>query len=446
MENNDAFRDSFLIFFDYINRKLKQNPDYEFHPLIKAFINAIATKETVKTGEHIMGVSGETQGDKWHNPYVVVIEKKDQAFEIKEIRELTTNQKVPLDVVILTFRLQIHLDRVKGPEILPVQMAEILNEVLPEYHFYCLGDKWREARDKFAELLRKGKMQIPSHLMNDKLIEKFKKIRYDTPWEEYDHEVRSMIGGAAAQLLDLRGNTIVISTPLNMKVAKYKVFEFASQILIGIGAKYMGGANCIFCKRKNVEDYVISVEENFVVLADKFPLQYGHLLVVSKKHVRAIGDLLPIELSELEEIIEKISRFYSLGKDEFVMFEPGSTGQTIYHAHVHFLPGKFLIDEAIKTYRMEVVEIIDLPEIIQLYKKHGSYILWKANNKMFAAFPQAPPADHSFFRSLIGGQLIKGNLVDWGKLETDKDYLHQARLDIANLKRNWGNFVKLRRQ
>ena len=92
-----------------------------------------------------------------------------------------------------------------------------------------------------------------------------------------------MIAGASAQLLDFRGNTIIISTPLHIKVAKYKVFEFASQLLMGAGAGYMSGADCIFCKRKNVEDYVLSIEENFIILADKYPLRYGHMLIVSQK-------------------------------------------------------------------------------------------------------------------------------------------------------------------
>lgn len=442
MKSNDTFRDSFLIFFDYINRKLKEDPNYEFHPLIKAFINALVTKEKVKAGQNVMGVSGETKEDKLYNPYVVVIEKKDQGFEIKEIRELTTNQKVPLDVIILTFRLQIHLDRVKGDDISPAQMAEILNEVLPEYHFYCLGDKWREARDKFAELLKKGKLQIPASLMSDRLIEKFKKIRYDTPWEEYDPEVRSMISGVSAQLLDLRGNTIIISTPLHFKVPKYKVFEFASQLLIGVGAKYLGGQNCIFCKRKNVEDYVISVEENFVILADKYPLQYGHMLVVSKKHVRAIGDLLPVEISELEDIIGKITKFYNSNKEEFVMFEPGSTGQTIYHGHIHFLPGKFYIEQAIKARGIFVEEIKRLSEISEKYKKRGGYFFWSTDGKMFIASSNNQIITNSFFRSLIASQLLNSALIDWTKLSNDKKYLMQTRKKTRRLRENWNKFFK----
>ena len=164
MENSyDFFRDSFLVFFDYIDRQLKKDPNYEFHPLIRALMNAFTSADKLKVGEHSMGVSGDTNKGKFHNPYIVVIEKSDLGIGIKEIRELTTNQKLPLDVIILTFRLQIHLDKIKGDEITPMQMAKILNDVLPEYHFYCLGDRWKEARDKFATLLKEGKMHHQPH-------------------------------------------------------------------------------------------------------------------------------------------------------------------------------------------------------------------------------------------------------------------------------------------
>lgn len=202
----------------------------------------------------------------------------------------------------------------------------------------------------------------------------------------------------------------------------------------------MGGENCIFCKRKNVEDYVISVEENFVVLADKYPLQSGHMLVVSKKHVKAIGDLLPVEVLELEEIIGKISKFYSTNKVEFVMFEPGFAGQTVYHAHIHFLPGKFYIEQAVKTYGMAFEEIKELSNIADKYKQHGRYFLWMTDGKIFIAFPEKELPHNSFFRTLVAGQLLNNSLADWTKLLDNKEYLKQSEQQIKKLKSSWGKF------
>lgn len=435
--NHDIFRDSFLIFLDYIKRRLKENPDYEFHPLIKALMNAFQSIDQIKAGEHVMGLSGETKKDKFYNPYVVVMEKKNGGTEIKEIRELTTNKQVPLDVMITIFRLQIQLDKIPGENILSSQTTEILNKILPEYHFYNLGNKWKEARDSFAEKLKKGKIFLPASIKTNDLINEFMKIRYDTPWEEYSPRVRSFIAGASAEIFDSRSNTIIISSPPNNKTPKYKVFEFVSQILMGTGAKYMGGEDCIFCKKNNVEDCVISIGDNFVILADKYPLQYGHLLVVSKKHIKAMGDLSAVEIQELEEIIGKISKFYSTNKEEFVMFEPGFAGQTIYHAHIHFLPGKFYIEQVVKTYGIAFEEIKELSNVIGKYKKHGRYFLWLTDGKMFMAFPEKELPRNSFFRTLVASQLLKSNLADWTKISDNKEYVKQSRQQIKELKNSW---------
>ena len=56
-----------------------------------------------------------------------------------------------------------------------------------------------------------------------------------------------------------------------------------------------------------------------------------------------MGDLLPFEISELEEVIEKITKFYSPEKQKFVMFEPGAAGQTVYHADSTAFPVNFLL-------------------------------------------------------------------------------------------------------
>lgn len=439
-QNNDIFRDSLLIFLDYIKRKLKENPHYEFHPLIKAMMNALESIGQVKPGEHVGGLSGETKNGNFHNPYVVVIEKKSQGIEIKEIRELTTNKQIPLDVMITTFRLQMQLDKIPGKYTTSLQSTNILNKVLPEYHFYSLGDKWKEARDLFAEKLKEGKISLPASLKTDDLIKEFTKIKYDTPWEDYSPRVRSFIAGSSAEIFDSRSNTIIMSSPLDAKVPKYKIFEFASQILMGAGAKYMGDENCVFCKKKNVEDNILSIWDKFVILADKFPLRYGHILVISKKHVKAIGDLPPEDILELEQITENITRFYESRKEKFVVFEPGFAGQTIYHAHIHFLPGDLFIEEVIKSYEMAFEEIQSFPDLIEKYKKHGRYLLWGDGKKMFIAFPKGSLQSGSFFRTLVAGQLLKSDLIDWTKLVDDKNFLVASGDEIKRLKKEWSEF------
>ena len=91
---------------------------------------------------------------------------------------------------------------------------------------------------------------------------------------------------------------------------------------------------------------------------------------------------------------------------------------------------------------MEVLDIKNLVEIIELYKKRGGYILWMLDGKIDIAFPKKPLPDHSLFRTLISGELVKSSLIDWKKLEADKKYLLHANQNITKLKSNWEIFTK----
>jgi len=109
-------------------------------------------------------------------------------------------------------------------------VTEILNKILPNYHFYNLGDRWIEARDLLKEKISNGKICLQNSILTDSIIKQFSEIKYDTPWEKYSPELRSLIAGASAEIFDIRNNTIVISSPLNDQVPKYKIFEFVSQL------------------------------------------------------------------------------------------------------------------------------------------------------------------------------------------------------------------------
>lgn len=441
-KNHDFFTDGILIFLDYINRQLKKDPDYAIHPLIKALINATQSFEDKEIGESVIGLSGEMANGNLHNPYSVALEKKKDGIEVLDIRELNTNKQIPLDVMICLFRLQIHLDKIPGEKILSSQSIEILNQILPEFHFYELGDKWIEARDSFAKRLENGNISIPPSFMTDVIRNAFTTISFETPWEEYPPELRSLIAGASAELFDSRSNTIIISSPPNDQIPKYKVFEFTTQILLGSEIFQERRKDCEFCKKKNVKDNILSIQDNFVIIADKYPLGKDHILVVSKKHVNAMGDLSQLEILELEEIIENVSKFLLRKSNDFVVFEPGFTGQTIYHAHMHFLPGEFFLEDVVKVYGMPYHEIEYLSEITDEYKKHGHYIFWMTRKSKNVAIPEKISSDNSFFRKIISGQLLNTKLIEWHKLSVDKEYLDQSKQLINCLRDDWNDFFE----
>lgn len=102
--------------------------------------------------------------------------------------------------------------------------------------------------------------------------------------------------------------------------------------------------DCIFCNiiNKKSEAEIIFEDENIVAFLDIQPINYGHTLVVSKKHY---DNILTVPKDELAEIM-KATQFIagavkrSVNADGFnVISNNGDpAGQTVYHFHFHIIP------------------------------------------------------------------------------------------------------------
>jgi len=232
----DFFGDGLRIFLDYIHRQFKKNPKYMPHPLIRAFECAIQGAEKAKVGQTFMGVSQNGTPKNVCNPFVVVMEKIESGVGVKEIRNIKVDKTVPIDVMLIIFRLQILLDRIEGDCISPAQMVDALNTVIPGNKFYALGDRWKEARDEFMRLLEAGKIRVPN---NSKLIDGLTSITYNMTWEEYPNNVRAFIGSSIAQKDNMPSGTVIITSPTNSKIEKFKVFDSATEFLLGESSEFL---------------------------------------------------------------------------------------------------------------------------------------------------------------------------------------------------------------
>ena len=95
------------------------------------------------------GVSQDGTEKSVYEPYIVVLQKKKDVIEVKEIRNIKVDKQLPIDIMVIIFRLQIQLDKIEGDTVNPQQMVDALNAVIPGNKFYAHGDRWKEARDKF---------------------------------------------------------------------------------------------------------------------------------------------------------------------------------------------------------------------------------------------------------------------------------------------------------
>jgi len=101
---------------------------------------------------------------------------------------------------------------------------------------------------------------------------------------------------------------------------------------------------CIFCNiiEKKSEAEILFEDDKVVAFLDIQPINYGHALVVPKKHYDNFLTIPPEELVQVTKATQFIAGIVkrSVNADGFnVISNNGdSAGQTVYHFHQHIIP------------------------------------------------------------------------------------------------------------
>tara|TARA_B110000438_G_scaffold68919_1_gene69156 strand:+ start:852 stop:1259 length:408 start_codon:yes stop_codon:yes gene_type:complete len=101
---------------------------------------------------------------------------------------------------------------------------------------------------------------------------------------------------------------------------------------------------CIFCdilsgKR---EGHIVYEDDSHLAFLDKYPIDDGHTLVITKKHYERITDMDSDDVGKLFSLIPKIAKAVLLGAgaDAFSLAQNNGKAakQIIPHVHVHIIP------------------------------------------------------------------------------------------------------------
>lgn len=117
--------------------------------------------------------------------------------------------------------------------------------------------------------------------------------------------------------------------------------------------------DCIFCdiisKKENAE--IVFENDKVLALLDINPINYGHTLVIPKKHYENFLTVDPEEFGELFKSAQFLAGTVkrSLNADGFnIVSNNGiSAGQSVFHYHLHIIPrfeNDFPVKPPIKTY------------------------------------------------------------------------------------------------
>ena len=110
-------------------------------------------------------------------------------------------------------------------------------------------------------------------------------------------------------------------------------------------------------------------------MPDKSPLKPGHILLISKIHLRCHADARPEALAELDEVAVKVRRFLKEAyRTESLVWENGVSGQSVYHAHLHLLPAPINNIPPEFDSHGDVTRIEGWQPVRERFARHGSYL------------------------------------------------------------------------
>jgi len=140
----------------------------------------------------------------------------------------------------------------------------------------------------------------------------------------------------------------------------------------------------IFCQiKEKLKNQIIDESKNFYLLHDGFPLMEGHLLLIPKKHFDCYLGLDKNLIEEFNLLKKKVIDFLTNYYQKPVIFEHGVVGQTVFHAHLHFLPTDILIKKQIE----KVAKATKIPKIPYLYYEvNDKKIYYQPTKKIIPGF------------------------------------------------------------
>lgn len=104
---------------------------------------------------------------------------------------------------------------------------------------------------------------------------------------------------------------------------------------------------CLFCKiiAKEIPGEIVYEDEHALAFKDLKPVAPTHVLVVPKKHIAAIHDLIPDDAATIGNVFvaaRKVADQLGLTAAGYrlVVNDGDAAGQTVHHIHIHVIGGR----------------------------------------------------------------------------------------------------------
>jgi diadenosine tetraphosphate (Ap4A) HIT family hydrolase len=101
--------------------------------------------------------------------------------------------------------------------------------------------------------------------------------------------------------------------------------------------------HCVFCNWIDNNKGVTLYSDDFVAIADKYPVTPGHHLIIHRHHKGNFFDLSKYDLAQFRELLHNLRHKLCSDDSSIVGFNIGANcgitaGQTVMHVHIHVIP------------------------------------------------------------------------------------------------------------
>lgn len=102
--------------------------------------------------------------------------------------------------------------------------------------------------------------------------------------------------------------------------------------------------NCVFCKiiGDEIPSSTLYEDENFMAIMDISPANKGHVIILSKSHIKDVFELDENSAKNAMVVVKKLANAIKkeLGCDGLNVLQNNgvAAGQTVFHYHIHLIP------------------------------------------------------------------------------------------------------------
>lgn len=180
---------------------------------------------------------------------------------------------------------------------------------------------------------------------------------------------------------------------------------------------------CVFCDRAQLSDRLVGEDKNFLVVATFGQISDGgYLVLIPKPHVSCVGAMQLQTVEKLEKMSDKIcsaiATEYGVAP---IIFEHGIVGQTVKHAHLHFVPESCDITERVRRdfSDREISVVSSFGELARLYasrSRQQPYLFWRDSSEIARACWN-PPAPPQYLRIVVAETVGRPERASWKDMD-----------------------------